>query len=309
MDYKEITVTVSIQAVEAVAELFYSAGCTGVMIEDPNVLKEYIESARWDYHDLTTPKNFEFASVKGYFADNEFLTGRLAQLKNGLRQLLDIFPGASFRLGLHDVREEDWANAWKVYFKPLKVGRGIVVKPTWEEYSGGPDETVIEIDPGMAFGTGTHATTTLCLRAVEENVKPGDLVYDIGTGSGILAIAAALFGGQVKAVDLDPVAVRVARENVALNGLTDKVEVQHGNLADLLTEPADLVIANIIADVIIQLADDLGRILRPGGVCLASGIISERSKEVAEALTAKGLQIEQIDEENGWVLLRARRLA
>lgn len=307
MEWKELAVTVSTPAVEAVAELFYQAGCTGVVIEDENVLREYIQSGVWDYHDFKLPEISDVAVVKGYFAADEFFPGRKDELEKGLRGVLDYFPDAVIRLNLGSVREKDWATAWKAFFKPVKVGKRIVIKPSWENYLEEKEDIIVELDPGMAFGTGTHPTTSLCVRALESTVKPGSVVYDIGTGSGVLAIAAAKLGAKVKAVDLDPVAVRVARENVANNHLTERIQVEHGNLADVLTGSADVVVANIIADIIIVLAEDLERILRPGGVCLASGIISERQQDVVNALETKGLLIEQVDDEKGWVLIRARR--
>jgi len=309
VEWKELAVTVSTPAVEAVAELFYGAGCTGVIIEDSNLLREYIQLGDWDYHEFELPEVSDIVVITGYFPDDEFLKERMAQLESGFRQLLEFFPGTVIRIKQDTVKEEAWATAWKAYFKPVKVGERIVIKPTWEEYVSVPGDLVMELDPGMAFGTGTHPTTSLCIRALERVVKEGQLVYDIGTGSGVLAIAAASLGATVKAVDLDPVAVRIAKENVAINKLEERVEVYHGNLADVLSSSADLVVANIIADVIIILAEDLERILKPGGICLASGIISERRQDVEKALTAKGLKIDRIDEENGWVLIQSGREA
>ncbi len=309
MDWLELAVTVSTMAVEAVAELFYKAGCSGVVIEDVNLLRRYIESGAWDYHDFILPEESDTAAVIGYFASDERLAERKERLEEDLRALLEFFPGLVIRLKEGNVREEDWATAWKTYFKPVKVGDRIVIKPTWEDYAGNEAELIIQLDPGMAFGTGTHPTTSLCIRALERSVSPGRLVYDIGTGSGVLAIAAALLGAQVKAVDLDPVAVKVAKENTELNGLIDRIEVKLGDLAQVLAGPADLVVANIIADVIIILAEDLERVLKPGGICLASGIISGRRQDVEQALQAKGLTVERVDEQDGWVLIQARRLA
>lgn len=307
MDWKELAVTASTVAVEAVAELFYTAGCSGVAIEDPNLLRDYIEAGNWDCHDFVLPEVSDLSMVVGYFPDDEFLSMRLTQLEKGLRELLDYFPDIFLRLKQEAVKDEDWATAWKAFFKPQKIGQRIVIKPTWEDYARSPRELVIELDPGMAFGTGSHATTALCIKALERVVQPGKLVYDLGTGSGVLAIAAALLGAEVKAVDIDPLAVRVARENVAVNELMEKVEVYQGNLADVLSSSADLVVANIIADVVIVLAADLERILKPGGVCLASGIITERQGDVEAEFRARGLEIERVDEQEGWVVIQARR--
>lgn len=307
MDWKELAVTVSTQAVEAVAELFYTAGCTGVVIEDTNLLRGYIKGGSWDYHDFKLPEETEVAVVKGYFADDEILQARTKSIEEGLGTLLEFSPGLVIRLRQDVVRDEDWETSWKAFFKPQRIGERIVIKPTWEEYEYQENDLIIQLDPGMAFGTGTHATTSLCIRALERTVQPGQQVFDIGTGSGVLAVTAALLGAKVKAVDLDPVAVRVARENTALNGLENKIQVYLGNLADELDSSADLVVANIIADVIIVLATDLDRILKPGGICLASGIISSRQADVECEFSARGLKVERVDEEGGWVCIQARR--
>jgi len=204
------------------------------------------------------------------------------------------------------VKEEDWAHEWKKYFKPMRIGKNFVVKPSWEEFVPQQGQVVIEIDPGMAFGTGTHATTSLCLQAIEEHVKPDQLVFDIGTGSGILAIAAAKLGAKVQAGDIDKLAVKIARENVMLNGLEDRVEVRAGNLGEVFTGRADVVVANIIAEVIIELLPQLPSLMKPEGIFLACGLIAERVKEVTGKMEEQGLEVVGSMEEAGWVLLKAR---
>jgi len=175
------------------------------------------------------------------------------------------------------VKEEDWANEWKKYFKPVRVGKNIMIKPTWEAAVLQEGDLVIEIDPGMAFGTGTHPTTVLCLEALEKYVQPEQLVYDIGTGSGILAVAAAKLGAEVQAGDIDSLAVRIAKENISLNKVEDRVKVEAGDLGEVFIDQADIVIANIIADVIIELLPQLPSLLKPGGLFIASGIIDAMS--------------------------------
>lgn len=307
MNWREVAVTASSQGEEAVADLFYQLGCTGVSVEDPALLQSYIQSGEWDYHDFNEVNITGKSVIKGYFSEDNELAEKLSRLEEGLKGILKRFPAWVIQVKGTSVQEEDWADSWKVYFKPIRVGKNFIVKPTWEEAEVGVEDIVLEIDPGMAFGTGTHATTTLCLEALEKIVRPGQRVYDLGTGSGILAIAAAKLGATVEGVDLDPVAVKVARENIELNKIEDKVTIHRGDLGTVLRGKADIVIANIIADVILALLPDLSRIMKKGGDFLASGIISGRSAEVEEGLRAAGFEIVGRREQESWVLFHARR--
>ncbi|MCS7260968.1 MAG: 50S ribosomal protein L11 methyltransferase [Anaerolineae bacterium] len=228
---------------------------------------------------------------------------------------------------LRTLTETDWAEAWKADYHPFRVGRCLVIKPSWEVYHPLPHEQVIEIDPGMAFGSGLHATTRLCLTLLEEHLHLGDIVLDLGSGSGILAIAAARLGAaQVLALDIDPEAVRVARDNVRCNGLESIITVQHGTLAHdgtlQLESPSrvssmcvcapgcwNIILANLLAETILELAPALARNLLPGGTLIASGIILEQSAQVSEALSAQGLEIVAQRSEENWVALCARQLS
>ncbi|KLU59614.1 ribosomal protein L11 methyltransferase [Peptococcaceae bacterium CEB3] len=306
MDWREVAVTVSSAGEEAVADLFYQVGCPGVSVEDPELLQSYIESGVWDYHVFGEVNLTGTAVVTGYLPESPDLPEKLAALERGVQALLERFPAWVIQVKGTTVKEEDWATAWKAYFKPVRVGGRFLIKPAWEKAEPKPGEAVVEIDPGMAFGTGTHPTTTLCLEALAEVVYPGAEVFDLGTGSGILAIAAAKLGAKVWAVDLDPVAVRVAAANVALNGVTAQVSVLRGDLGAALTGEADLVVANIIADVILDLLPDLPRLLRAGGQFLASGIIEGRAAEVEAGLENAGMEIIRRREDSGWVLFQAR---
>lgn len=306
MDWREVAVTVSSDGEEAVADLFYQLGCTGVSIEDPEVLLNYIESGEWDYHSFGEVKLTGTSVVKGYFAEDDELGEKLGKLDLGVQELLKRSPDWVIQTKGLTLKEVDWETAWKAYFKPVRIGKHILVKPTWEQAELLPGDIVIELDPGMAFGTGTHPTTTLCLKTMEGIIKPGQTVFDLGTGSGILAVAAAKLGAKVEAVDLDSVAIKVAQENVDLNGVQDRVRVARGDLGTVLTGQADVVIANIIADVILILLPDLKRILHPKGEFLASGIIDNRADEVEEALEGAGLEIIERILDSGWILFRAR---
>lgn len=307
MNWMEIAVTVSSEGEEAVTDLFYRVGSKGVVVEAPELIKEYIDSGLWDYHVFEELEITGKCVVKGYFPEDERLSGRLVSLREELLLLKELFPGWSAEAESILVKEEDWANEWKRYFKPVRVGRHFLIKPTWEEAEVGDGVVTIEIDPGMAFGTGTHPTTTLCLEAIEEHVGEGLEVFDIGTGSGILAVAAAKLGARVQAGDIDSMAVRIARENVDLNGVTGKVRLEAGNLGEVFNGQADVVIANIIADVIIELLPQLPALLKPEGLFIASGIIDARAEEVVEKMEAAGLSCTGRLEDSGWVLLKARQ--
>jgi ribosomal protein L11 methyltransferase len=306
MNWREVAVTVSSEGEEAVADLFYQLGCTGVSVEDPELLLKYIESGEWDYHIFGEVKITGVSVVKGYFPEDSELADKLEKLDLGIRELLQRFPDWVVQARGISLKEEDWETAWKAYYKPVRIGKHFLIKPTWEQVDLLPGDVVLELDPGMAFGTGTHPTTTLCLRTLEGMIKPGQDVFDLGTGSGILAIAAAKLGAKVEAVDLDSVAIRVAQENVNLNQVNDQVRVLHGDLGKVLTGQADVVIANIIADVILILLQDLKRILRADGEFLASGIIENRADEVEAGLRESGLEIMERIEDGGWILFKAR---
>lgn len=308
MDWMEITVTVSSEGEEAVTDLFYRAGSQGVAVEAPRLIQDYIDAGVWDYHAFGDVKLTGRCAVKGYFPDDERLAARLIVLRDDLVLLRQQNPDWYIDSDSIMVREEDWANEWKKYFKPIHIGERFMIKPTWEELSPNQSDNrlVIEIDPGMAFGTGTHPTTSLCLRAIPEYVRGGMLVFDIGTGSGILAIASAKLGAQVQAGDIDTMAVNIACENAALNQLAERIDFKAGNLGEVFTTKADVVIANIIADVIIELLPELKYIMKPDGVFMASGIIDMRADDVIEEMQRVGLDVIKRFDESGWVLLAAR---
>ena len=306
MNWREVAVTVSSEGEEAVADLFYQLGCPGVSVEDPELLRSYIESGEWDYHSFGEVVLTGSSVVKGYFPEDDELIDKLKQLDHGILELLERSPNWVVQAKGISLKEEDWETAWKAYFKPIRIGQHFLIKPTWEPVDLIEGDVVLELDPGMAFGTGTHPTTTLCLRALEDVVKPGQRVFDLGTGSGILAIAAAKLGANVDAVDLDSVAIRVAQENVDLNQVNNQVRVVRGDLGTVLSGQADVVIANIIADVILILLPDLKRILRADGEFLASGIIENRADDVEIGLKEAGFEIVERIEDSGWILFRAR---
>ncbi|WP_294175181.1 50S ribosomal protein L11 methyltransferase [uncultured Selenomonas sp.] len=305
LQWAEVSVDTSHEATDLVSEILQELGAAGVVIEDPALLNEYIRSGLWDYTDLKESEETEVVRVKAYWALDEELEGKLQHLAVRLDGLASngIDKGAG-AVSWKAVADEDWAETWKEFFHTEKIGARTVIKPTWEEYEAKAGEIVVELDPGAAFGTGQHATTSLCIRALEDLVRPGMTVFDVGTGSGVLAIVAAKLGAKsVEAVDFDPVAVRVARENVRQNDAEDVVRTERSDLLKSVAGEADLIIANIIADIIVRLFGEVKESLAAGGTMLLSGIIEDRLADVVEAAGQHGFSVEKIEQEKGWAAI------
>ena len=245
---------------------------------------------------LNTDKTI--ASVSVYLPAERSVTECIAFLKERFADA-DL---ADAKIELVGVNEEDWANSWKAYYKPIKIGERLVIVPAWEKYTPAEGELIVRMDPGMAFGTGTHETTRLVIKLLEAYTKEGCRMLDVGTGSGILAICASKLGaGECRAYDIDPMAVRVANENIKDSGLTNIT----CEVSDLLRQvdksrPYDLICANIVADIIIRMTPDVGELMHKDTVLLASGIIMERSQDVVECFEKHGFRIVERLEENGW---------
>ena len=207
--------------------------------------------------------------------------------------------GIPYTVELEKVEQEDWQNGWRKYYHPMEIGRHLAVVPSWQEYE--TDRVKLILDPGLAFGTGGHETTSLCLEALDELTAGGERVLDIGTGSGILAIAALKLGAaRAEGVDIDPVAVRTAGENAALNGVADRLTVLVGDLSDKASGQYQIITANIVANAIMALAPAVPGLMAEGGVFIASGIIDTRKEEVIAALQAAGLKVQEVKEKRGW---------
>ncbi|MDL2319204.1 50S ribosomal protein L11 methyltransferase [Eubacteriales bacterium OttesenSCG-928-A19] len=312
MEWIEVTVRTNTAGADMVSEQLMRAGAHGTAIEDRYDAEMDLQGpAKWDILDASIVEAMdEDVLVRGYLPSDATAAERVASLRSTLSALTPDrigFDAGSLRVELANVREQDWAENWKQYYKPFRAGTRLVVKPVWEAYEASPGDLVLEIDPGMAFGNGTHETTAMCLRLLETLVKPGDAVLDVGTGSGILAMAASALGaGEIVAIDLDPVAVRVARENIARNGMGECIDARVGDLLAGVSVQASLVVANIIADAIILLAQAARKHLLPGGAFLSSGIIRDREADVVRALEAAGLTIEHIEREGEWIAIVAR---
>ena len=312
MKWTEVLIKVDPQAVEAVTDILYGLGAQGVAIDEPvDVERLREDELYWDYIDEKLLENdTEETKIMAYFSEEETnLPEKIAVIREKIRNLTEF--GLSIGSGtveLSNVNQEDWESAWKQYFKPVHVTDRIVVKPEWEEYSPQEGEIVIEIDPGMAFGTGTHETTSMCINQIEKNLKAGDRVIDIGSGSGILSMASVLLGAEkATGVDLDPVAVRVALENVELNNLQDKIEILHGNLTDVIREKADIVVANIMADIILILLEDVRAFIKDDGLFISSGIIQEKRAAVEARLLEKNFSIVEVETKGEWCAITAQK--
>lgn len=308
MKWAEISIQTSHEATEAVAEIFHELGASGVLIEDPELVNTYIHSGAWDYTDIPLAEETEVVTVKAWLPTDEDLPSKLEQLRLHIDEMSQFLDKGSGLINCSEIQDEDWANNWKQFFHPERIGEKIVVKPSWEEYTPLDNDIVIELDPGMAFGTGTHATTSMCIQFLEEYVKPEMKVFDVGTGSGILAIAASKLGAKdIEAADYDNVAVDVAKENIEKNHECENIKIFQSDLLKNMNGKADLIIANIIADIIIRMFNDVDNYLNPHGAILTSGIIADRIADVTKAAEEHGFMVEKMNEKAGWAAIIFRR--
>ena len=305
----EVRVITKSEALEPVSGIFYSLDCKGVAIEDPeDILGREQGPLTWDFADINVLEHKgKFAVVKAYFAEEDNIEEILGYVNEKLVELKEMGIDLGEAKVEHEkMYEEDWANTWMQYYKPSKVGEKIVVKPIWEEYEQKEGELVVNLDPGMAFGTGTHETTRMCIQALEKYVKEESTVFDVGCGSGILAIAAAKLGAKLAVgVDLDPVAVESSIENVGYNNLNN-IEILHGNLVEVIDGKSDIVVANILAEIICILTDDVKRVMKDGGVFITSGIIHDRVDMVCEKLEATGFEVIEKNRDGEWNCIVAK---
>lgn len=309
MKWCEISIQTSHEAVELIAEIFRDLGASGVVIEDPELVNDYITSGKWDYTDIPIAKETEVVVEKAYLPVNGELEGRIQTLQQEIKALesrgVNMAPAV---LTTAELQDEDWSDTWKQYFHTEKPGERVVIKPTWEEYEPKDDEVVIELDPGAAFGTGTHATTSMCIRQLEKLVKPGMTVFDVGTGSGILSIISAKLGAtNIQAVDYDDSVLKIVEENLEQNNVQDIISVAQSDLMQNVHGKAELIIANIIADIIIRLFDQLDEHLEQGGTLLTSGIIEDRIEDVLAAAEKHGYGVVERLENKGWACITFKR--
>lgn len=304
-EWIEVSIVTTSEAVEAVSGILYNTEVGGISIEDTRDIEfKKKHPGDWDYFDESLLKIKDGAVIRAYYRESEKLNTYLKYIKDSINELehFGINKGKGL-IVVGKVNEQDWENSWKKYYKPYRVGERVVIKPIWEEYKSKKEDIVVEIDPGMAFGTGTHETTKMCIKALEKYVRPESNVFDIGTGSGILAITASKLGAkEVTAVDLDPVAVESALKNISYNNIKN-IKVFHGNLMEGVHGKANILVINIIADVILSLTEEVKKFLVSEGIFICSGIIIDRKVEVAENLKNNGFCIREINEDGEWVCI------
>lgn len=317
MNWTEVKIYTTTAGIDPLTGSMLDLGLQGFMIEDAQDFDEFLHDTtpHWDYVDQAVMEKMKDCEtcVTIYVADNPQGMEELMQVRQILARLKAQDPDGKYgrlELEMKDVDEEDWSNAWKKYYHPVQVGEHLVVCPSWEAYDRKPDEVVLTLNPGMAFGTGTHDTTRLCMELLEKYITPQDTVLDVGCGSGILAITAALLGAnKIIGCDIDEVAVKVAGENAALNGVQDRIAFHQGDLTSQVEGSFQIICANIVADVIIRLSEDAGRYLAKDGIFITSGIIDTREQDVLNAVEQNGFQVIERRTSGGWVALACKAKA
>ncbi len=318
MDWKEVTVYTTTEGIEPVAAMLEDNGVESYVLEDANDFREFMKDTEiyWDYLDeeLVREKSTQETCLKFYLTDDGKGAEKLVGIRAGLEKLAALDSGGKWgRLLIETAitRQEDWEWGWKQYFKPFPVGEGFMIKPSWETVEDTEGRRILEIDPASSFGTGSHATTQLCIMELEKEVKPGVIMLDMGTGSGILAIAASMLGAEVKTVvDIDSNCLRTATENAKKNG----VDIGQGICGDVLRNNKlaekiggeneyGLIAANIVADVISRMAPLFWRWLKKDGILICSGIIDEKSEEVRAALERCDFTVLRQGSSKGWSII------
>lgn len=312
LKWSEVCIHTTNEAVEPISNIIHESGAGGVVIEDPLELSKERQSLFGEIYELDPQKYpSEGIFLKAYLPDD----GSLNKKVDHLKQRINALSAHHIDLGeniitISQIDEEDWSTAWKAYYKPIKISPKISIVPTWETYEPATrDELIIELDPGMAFGTGTHATTALSIEALEKHLNKNDTVIDVGCGSGILSIAAALLGAKkVLAYDLDKVAVNSTQSNVALNNVSDIIHAKENDLLKGINQKAHIIVANILAEVIVLFIKDAYQNLGKHGLFITSGIITRKKQMVIDELLTNGFQIVEITERDDWVCIISKKI-
>ncbi|MEG0579942.1 MAG: 50S ribosomal protein L11 methyltransferase [Niameybacter sp.] len=311
MNWTKATIYTTTDAIEIVSGYLISFGINGLEIQDSKDFCDFLDDTtiHWDYIEdelmslKTTPTNIKF-----YIPDNIQGIETYNAIKSGINELISVNPQidlGTLVIEVENINEEDWETAWKKYYHPINIGEKIVVCPCWEECELPEGKVKVILDPGMAFGTGTHETTRLCMELLEGCVDENTTMLDIGTGSGILAITALLLGAKsAVGVDIDELAVKISGDNARLNGVEQNLTTICGDLAEKVSGTFDVVCANIVADVIIRLSKDAKKYMHKNSTLLVSGIIDTRCEEVKFALLSEGFTIQKECTENGWVAIK-----
>ncbi len=311
LKWSEICIHTTNEAIEPISNILHEAGASGVVIEDPQDLVKERDTFMGEIYELN-PEDYpaEGVYVKAYLPVNSFLGETVEEIKHAITNLIefDINIGHN-HVTISELNEEDWATAWKKYYKPVKISEKVTIIPTWEEYEPvSSDEIIIELDPGMAFGTGTHPTTVLSIQAIEQYIEENDLVMDVGAGSGVLSIASVLLGAKhVHAFDLDDIAVKSTTINAKLNNVESQIESKQNNLLQGVDVEADLIVSNILAEIIVQFTDDAFAKLKSGGYFITSGIIKNKRQLVKDQLIESGFEIVEVNVMEDWTSIIARK--
>ncbi len=302
MRWYEISIKTTEEAEDAISNILYDLGANGVVIEDNEIVAR---PNLWDYIDENQFTKKDYAKVCAYFPESSNILELTHTIEERLKETAKYINIGEGKISVSEIDEKDWAEEWKKYYKPVEIGN-IAIVPSWEDYKAEDSKTIVRLDPGMAFGTGTHESTILCLEAIQEYVKPKMDVLDVGTGSGILAIAAKKFlARRVLAVDIDEVAVKVAEENARLNGV--EIEIKKNDLVEGIEEKFDVVIANIVADIIKKLSKDINRVLKDDGIFISSGIIEDRLEDVLKSFEKNSLEIVEVKKLGTWCLVVSKK--
>ncbi|MCF3941812.1 50S ribosomal protein L11 methyltransferase [Oceanobacillus alkalisoli] len=310
MNWTEICIHTTNEAIESISYVVQEAGASGLVIEDPLDLVKAREAQFGEIYELD-PKDFpdEGVRIKTYLPANSHLKDAIDKIRQEINALAAFHDLGKNEITFSEVHEEDWATAWKKYYKPVQVTDNITIKPIWEDYHRAKEnEMIIEMDPGMAFGTGTHPTTILSIQALEKYLKQNESVIDVGSGSGILTIAAAKLGAaKIHAFDLDEVAVKSSKANIQLNDLASEITVNQNDLLKGINLEADLIVSNILAEIIVKFVSDAWSNLKNGGYFITSGIINDKKDMVLEELRNAGFEIVEQNELEDWISIIARK--
>ncbi len=307
MELTEVKVIFDAENIEKckneIINAFYEFGVNGVKIDEP------MDRNSLDYYKNEKDFVVNELAVTAYFPKNAYSVRREIIIKERFEELFGDRDDLVYNISFYDLADEDYVDNWKKYVFTTKISDRFVVKPTWRDYEKNSDELVIELDPGRAFGTGTHPTTYLCIRLMEKYIENSHTVIDVGTGSGILMVAANKLGAkEIWGVDIDPDACEVAKENLILNGITDEnTKVLVGNLLNVVENKTfDVVVANILADVILMLLKDISKVIKKDGILILSGIIEDKKNLVINACEKEGLELLEVQEDKEWVALSLR---